>query len=191
MKGKDKSTLKMIILALFFVVIILVYFNSVGNKSSKPRTEKAKTEVEQLSSYDMLGAYPKTPRDVVKMHNRFFKLFYGEELTDDELYVLNQQVRYLYSEEILMLNDENENLLELKKSIERMSDKGYKYKSYQLPEASQIKTYIQDGKEMATLEVAVNIDMKDSIGCMYIQYVLVKEKDNWKILAWGESQMGK
>ena len=44
---------------------------------------------------------------------------------------------------------------------------------------------------MATLEVALNIYMRDSIGCMYIQYVLVKEKDNWKILAWGESQMGK
>ena len=42
-------------------------------------------EIEQLSNYNMVDNYPKTPRDVVKLHNRYFKLFYGKPLTDDEL----------------------------------------------------------------------------------------------------------
>lgn len=189
MNKKWKSTIKTVAIAAFFVAIFLIYFNSLGNKSSQPRSEKAKTEVEQLSSYDMLGNYPKTPRDVVKLHCRFFKIFYGEKLTDDELYILNQQVRYLYSSDLLALNNENANLINLKNSIEKMDEEGYLYKSFTLPEASQIKEYTQNGIEMATMEVTVTIDMEDTIGYLYVQYVLVKENDQWKIEAWGETMM--
>lgn len=191
MKKKSRSTIKTIILAVFFAGIFLVYFNSLGNKSSTPRTDKQKTEIEQLCTYDMLGNYPKTPRDVVKLHSRYFKAFYGEKLSDDELYELNQQVRYLYSDDLITLNDETINLQSLKNSIARMEEQKYKYKSYELPEASQIKTYTQDGVYMATMEVKITIDMEDSIGYLYMQYVLVKENDKWKIQAWGESQLGK
>ena len=34
------------------------------------------------------------------------------------------------------------------------------------------------------------VDTKDSGGYAYMQYVLVKENEQWKILAWGDSQMG-
>ena len=190
MKEKKASTLKTVVIAIFFVVIILVYFNSLSNDSSKKRTEKVKTELEQLSTYDMVNDYPKTARDVVKMHCRFFKMFYGETLTDDELYTMNQQIRYLYSEDLIDFNDETNNLTNLKKSIEKMKNEEYTYKSYVLPEASQIQYYTQNGVEMASMEVRVTVDMEDSIGYVYVQYVLVKENDQWKIQAWGESQMG-
>lgn len=193
MKEESKSTLKMVILAIFFIVIILIYFNSLGNKSSEPRSEKAETEVEQLSNYDMVGNYPKTPRDVVKLHNRYLEMFYGEEsVSDDELYILNQQVRNLYSSELLALNNENTNLQNLDNSIDKMKKEGYIYKTYELPEASQIIYYTQNGVEMATMEVTVTVDMEKekSMGYLYIQYVLVKENEQWKILAWGETKMG-
>lgn len=193
MKGENKSTLKMVILAIFFIAIILIYFNSLGNKSSEPRSEKAETEVEQLSNYDMVGNYPKTPRDVVKLHNRYLEMFYGEEsVSDDELYILNQQVRNLYSSELLALNNENTNLQNLDNSIDKMKKEGYIYKTYELPEASQIIYYTQNGVEMATMEVTVTVDMEKekSMGYLYIQYVLVKENEQWKILAWGETKMG-
>lgn len=190
MKEKKKSIIKTIFLAVFFDVIFLVYFNSLGNKSSIPRSDKQKTEIEQLCSYDMVEDYPKTPRDVVKLHSRYFKAFYGEKLSDDEIYALNQQVRCLYSKELIGLNEENINLQSLKNSISMMEEKGYKYKSYELPEASQIKTYTRDGIYMATLEVKITVDMEDSIGYLYMQYVLVKEDDRWKIQAWGESRLG-
>lgn len=193
MKEENKSTLKMVILAIFFIAIILIYFNSLGNKSSEPRSEKAETEVEQLSNYDMVGNYPKTPRDVVKLHNRYLEMFYGEDsVSDDELYILNQQVRNLYSSELLALNNENTNLQNLDNSIDKMKKEGYIYKTYELPEASQIIYYTQNGVEMATMEVTVTVDMEKekSMGYLYIQYVLVKENEQWKILAWGETKMG-
>ena len=60
---------------------------------------------------------------------------------------------------------------------------------YTLPEISQIKTYTKDGKNMATMEVEIALDTKEQKGYMYIQYVLVKENEQWKILAWGESKL--
>ncbi len=188
-KSKKTSGVKTIIIAVFLVGIVLFYFNYLSNKSSIDRTPAEETEIQQLMEHDMIGEYPKTPRDVVKLHSRYFKQFYGEELTDDELVVLNQQVRNLYASQLLELNPENDNLKALKKSIEGSKDE-YIYKSYVLPEVSQIEYYTQNGVEMATLEVQITVEMKKEMGYLYEQYVLVKENDQWKILAWGESEMG-
>ncbi len=188
-KNKKSSGIKTVVIAIFLVAIVLFYFNYLSNRSSIDRTPAEETELQQLMEHNMVGEYPKTPRDVVKLHCRYFKQFYGEELTDDELVVLNQQVRCLYSSDLLDVNPENDNLKALKKSIEASKDK-YIYKSYALPEASQIEYYTQNGVEMATLEVTITVETEDSMGYLYEQYVLVEENDQWKILAWGESQMG-
>jgi len=187
-KKDSGSTAKMILIAGFFVVIILLYFNHISNKASEVKEQNQETEIEQLADYNMKDDYPKTPRDVAKLHNRYFKLFYGKALKDEELVVLNQQVRCLYSEELLAYNEENDNLLQLKNNISEMKDKGYTYKLCELPESSQVEYYKQNGVEMATLEVRITLDMKDSMGYIYMQYVFVKENDKWKIKAWGESR---
>ncbi len=189
-KKNTLSSIKTAVIAIVLVVIVLIYFNHLSNKSSRERTERIETEVEQLINYDMLGEYPKTPRDVVKMHCRYFKIFYSESLSDDELVLLNQQVRHLYSKELLSYNPENINLNELKDNIEEMKKEKYSYRVYELPEASQIKEYTQNGVNMATMEITVTLDMDDSMGYMYIQYVLVEEDGKWKIQGWGESQLG-
>lgn len=189
-KKNTLSSIKTTVIALVLVIIVLVYFNHLSNKSSQERTKRVETEVEQLINYDMLGEYPKTPRDVVKMHCRYFKIFYSESLSDDELVLLNQQVRHLYSKELLSYNPENINLNELKDNIEEMKKEKYSYRVYELPEASQIKEYTQNGVNMATMEITVTLDMDDSMGYMYIQYVLVEEDGKWKIQGWGESRLG-
>lgn len=189
-KKKNSSGIKTVIIAIFLVAIVLFYFNHLSNKSSIERTKTQEDEIAQLMNYDMVGEYPKTPRDVVKLHNRYFKQFYGAELTDDELVVMNQQVRCLYSVDLLAINPENDVLVALKKSIEASKKDEYVYKSYQLPEASQIEYYTQNGVDMATLEVTITVQTEDSMGYLYEQYVLVDEGGQWKILAWGESKMG-
>ncbi len=189
-EGRSKgSNVKTIVVAVVLVGLVLFYFNHLSNKSSERRTEAVKTELELLMSYDMIGEYPKTPRDAVKLHCRYFEIFYSQDVKDEELVVLNQQVRKLYASELLAYNDENKNLTELKKNIEKTKDMGYEYRSYALPEASQIIYYTQDNVDMATLEVTVTMDTDEDLGYMFMQYVLVKENDQWKILAWGQSQL--
>ncbi len=190
-KQKLGISIKSVIVVILLIAIVLFYFNYLSNRSSEQKTQREIDELTALSEYDMITEYPKTPRDVVKLHCRFFKVFYGQKLTDDDLYILNQQIRHLYSTELLSYNSEPDTLKSLKKSIENMRSEKYEYKSFLLPEASQVKTYTQNGREMATMEVEITLDTKDSAGYLYLQYVLVKENEQWKILAWGESEFGK
>ena len=185
-KKKENSLLKNLILAFFFVGIILVYFNHLSNNASRKRTTSEKTDIETLVEYDMQGNYPKTPRDVVKLHCRYMKLFYSKKLEDIEIKELNSKVIGLYSSELMRINTE-ETIYAA--NIKDMKKEGYVYLMYTLPEISQIKTYTKDGKNMATMEVEIALDTKEQKGYMYIQYVLVKENEQWKILAWGESKL--
>lgn len=189
-KSKSGISIKSIVIAVLCIALILFYFNYLSDRSSKQKTQRQLDELAALSEHDMVNEYPKTARDVVKMHCRFFKVFYGQSLTDDDLYTLNKQIRYLYAVELLNYNSEDAMLKSLKSNIEKTSKEKYKYKSYILPEASQVKTYTQNGQEMATMEVQIMVDTKDASGYVFMQYVLVKENGQWKILAWGESRMG-
>lgn len=187
-QGKKRYNIKGIIIAILLVALVLYYFNYLSNQSSKRKTESEKAELEQLMEYNMSLDYPNTPRDVVKLHNRYFKLFYGQSLSDDELVVLNEKVRTLYSTELLAINAEITNLNGLKQNIKDMNDQGYVYKSYTLPEASQVQKFTRDGKEMASLEVAMTIGTKDGIAYRDVRYILIKENDQWKIYGWGDVQ---
>ncbi len=187
-QGKKRYNIKGIIIAILLGALVLYYFNYLSNQSSKRKTESEKAELEQLMEYNMSLDYPNTPRDVAKLHNRYFKLFYGQSLSDDELLVLNEKVRMLYSTELLAINTETSNLNSLKQNIKDMNEKGYVYKSYTLPEASQVQYFTRDGKEMASLVVAETIGTDDGIGYRDVKYILIKENDQWKIYGWGDVQ---
>lgn len=187
-QGKKRYNIKGIIIAVVLVALVLYYFNYLSNQSSKRKTESEKAELEQLMEYNMSLDYPNTPRDVAKLHNRYFKLFYGQSLSDDELVVLNEKVRTLYSAELLAINEEITNLNGLKQNIKDMNEQGYVYKSYILPEASQVQYFTRDGREMASLEVAMTIGTKDGIAYRDVRYILIKENDQWKIYGWGDVQ---
>lgn len=186
-KNSKLSDLKTVVLAIFFIVIFLVFFNSLSDRAGKERTKGTATEIELLMNYDLYGNYPKTPRDVAKLHNRYFEMLYGEGVTDEELVVMNQKIRGLYSSELLLYNDENANLNKLKDNIEAVAEAGYEYRSFELPEASQTEYYTQNGKEMATLEVKIVFDVEEGMEYMYVKYVMIQENGQWKIHVWGIS----
>ena len=115
-KNKKKEvTIKGIIIAVLLVVLVLWYFNHLSNRSSIRRSTSQKTEVEALMEYDMAAEYPKTPRDVAKLHNRYFKAFYGQKLADDEMDAMNKKVRQLYCTDLLVANPESDSLANLQK----------------------------------------------------------------------------
>lgn len=193
---KSKSSIKSTAIAIFFIVIVLMYFKHLVDTSNDRKVKNNSTEIDKLCEYDMVKDYPKTPRDVVKLHCRFFKAFYIGDvdaktrknyvLDDDKLAVLNHQIRSLYSSELLSINLESDSLVNLKNSINNMKKEGYSYKNYVIPEHSQVKYYTQNGVEMATLEVELVMGTTEERGYVYVQYVLVKEDGLWKILGWGD-----
>lgn len=185
---KREVTIKGIIIAVLLVVLVLGYFHHLSNRSSVKRNEAQKTEIETLMEYDMDTEYPKTPRDVAKLHNRYFKAFYSQELADEELDAMNRKIRTLYCKELLIANPESDSLAHLKKDIEDVKQQGYTYKMCELPEASQVEYFTKDGMDMAKLEVCITVNTGDKLGYFYRQYAMIKENEQWKIYGWTESQ---
>lgn len=189
-KKEKNSLIKTITLAVFFAAVILIYFASLTNRNSGVKHKPNKNEVNELLEYDMVNNYPKTARDAVKLHCRYSKLVYGNKISDKELDTVVHKMRYLYSEELLKYNPEQTALKNMKNDISKMEETGYTYRSYTLPEASQIQYYTQNDKEMATMEVSITMGNSNDVGYYYQQYVLVKENNQWKILGWADSQLG-
>ena len=183
-KARPASNLKTIIVSIFMVAIVLFYFSYLSNRSAKRRTENKKSELESLMEYDMNAEYPKTARDLAKLHCRYMKMIYTEKLSDEELDKLNRKMRMLYCSELLALNPESGSLDRMKKDIANTKEQKLEYKVYELPEASQVKKYVKDGKEMAQLEVRITMDTEEGKGYLYEEYVMIKEGDNWKIYGW-------
>lgn len=191
MRWDLKSNLKTIIIAMVLVISVLAYFNHLSNRSANRRTSNQKTELESVMDYDWANSYPTQPRDVVKLHSRFMKIVYTYNLSNKEIEKLNASIRNLYSKDLLAINPEEATLEELKASKKRLSNSGFSYKSYSLPEASQIKYFVNNNREMASLEVAITVDTDEKTrGNIYIEYILIKENEQWKIYGWGESQLG-
>ena len=186
---KKEVTIKGIVIAVLLVALVLWYFNQLNNRSSIKRGTSQQTEIEALMGYDMNQEYPKTPRDVAKLHNRYFKVLYGQKLTDEELDTMNGKIRSLYCMELLQANPEADSLDNLKKDIEAVKEQKYTYKMCELPEASQVEYFTRNGREMASLEVCITLNTGDKLGYFYRQYAMIKENDKWKIYGWTESQL--
>lgn len=189
-KKPIKNNLVFTVFAFVFILIILYGFNYLANHSNKRRNKATKDEIEQLMDYDMDADYPKTPRDAVKLYCRYMKQIYTMSPSEDELKAMNSKMFMMYSSELKMYNSEAGTLDKLKTSLEKMEKEGYKFKSYLLPEASQVVYYEREGKEMASMEVEMSVQMSgSSIGKYYEQFVLIKEDGKWRILAFGSSKM--
>ena len=187
-KKEYGSNTKTVIVAFFLVALVLFFFNQVSNRVNGRRSKETKDEISSLTNYDMAFDYPKTPRDVAKLHCRYQKLFYDKSFSDEELDALNKKARQLYCKQLLLMNPETTALSNLKKSIEDMKETGYSYKVFEMPEASQVKKFNKDGNEMAKLEVRITLSGDKDKGYLYVDYLLIKEDDQWKIYGWANSE---
>lgn len=183
-----KSNIKTTIIVMILGAIILFYFNYLNNKVGKKDTTSL-DEIEKMTEYDMENEYPKTPRDVAKLHSRYTKLFYGKsEISDKNLKKLVEMVRKIYCNEMNIMNTEEAHYNSLKADIKEYNERKVYVATYQLPEASQVKYFTKDGIEYATLEVEFTIVTEKERGYYYQSYVLIKEDDKWKIYGWSDNK---
>lgn len=187
MSKKNNSIIKTVTVVVFFAALILIFFNIVSRRNASTKDKANKTEIEELTSLDIEENYPNSARDVVKLHCRYSKLIYGNEIDDETLGVISDKMRELYSTALLSFNPEDTAVQSMKDNIAKMKEEGYTYKAYTLPEDSQISYYTQNGVDMASMQVTITMGTKEDTGYYYRQYILVKENSRWKIYGWGEA----
>lgn len=171
-----------ILIVLGLIIVFAIYLKLTGQKSNQ--TEQYPTELELLMQQDLSQNYPKTPRDVVKMHRRILKVLYNEKLKDEEISTLNDHNRKLMSVELLLSNSEEQQLQQLQEEMQRFKDDGKIFISYTIQSADSIQVVNQDGKDYTTVDVVCTIKQGNSSRDIQEQYLLVKEQDQWKILGW-------
>ncbi len=184
---KIKFNPKTLIIGLLLLGLIGFYAGSLGKRTNKIKDSADKETIQELAEYDMNKKYPVTVGDVLKLHNRYMEAYYSLDIDDDDLTDMNKNVRHLYSAELLSYNSENDMLISLKKDIEVKKSEDYVMKGYDMPSASDIAFYTQDGKELATAIVKQTWSLDGEVGYLPVQYVLIKENGQWKIYAWGNT----
>lgn len=176
-----------IILVLAAVVVLGVYLHLTNqSKNSEQQAEENLTETEALKNYDLANQYPKQARDVVKLYCRYLKCMYNERLSEEELELLNTQVRELYSEALLAENDETIQFSKLQQDVEGFRSAGKIFIGYTIDVEENVKYSSMEGAEYAIVNATCNIKEDGSTNALQVEYLLVKENDQWKIVGWQE-----
>lgn len=182
---KDQNIRFIIILILAAVVVLAVYIRLTNqSRNSNQQAEENLTETEILKMYDLTNQYPKTVRDVVKMHCRYFKCMYNEELEEEEYRTLNSQVRQLYAQELLNENVESEQFADLLTEVEDFHTANKIFISYTIDAEENVQYSEVDGVEYAIVFVNYNIKEGTVTDSQQEEYLLIKENGQWKILGW-------
>ena len=185
-----------IVLLIFIAAVIIGAFAFIANRTPKTPEEATEvTEQAELMNLNITSNYPSTPREVLKLYNRYMLCLYGTEgsgLTEDQVYALGRKMREMYDEELLASNPEDANLSSLSREIA----------VFRSDEKVMIQANVCDSNEVEY------IDIKGASGALaetsyfvkqgskefsrtYQQFLLRKdESGNWKILGFANVNGG-
>lgn len=182
---KKRSVKGFTTIVLLVMIIGLAYFTYLNSTVNDRQEISERTETEKLLKYDFENDYPKTVRETVKLHCRYLKSAYNNAFTEEELFIVNQNTRQLFDEELLQHNAEDKQLQGLKDEIQLYADSKQKFASYSLAEASQVKYNTENDNEYAKIKVTISINKGSGVISEDEEYILRKDENGrWKILGW-------
>lgn len=192
MKKKRGGIIVLVLMALAVIgIFVVLAFRE--PKNVEQATEIS--EVEALLNTDILANYPATPREVMKLYNRYMLVLYGvdsEKLTDEQIKRLGQNMRVLYDEELLESNPEEMHIANLQRELN----------AFQVNKKVMIQANVADSNEVdyieineksgATVEVSYFIKKgTQDFTRTHQQYLLRKDaQGNWKILNYSKINGG-
>ncbi len=191
MKGcdgmKKAKNFRGIILVILVIALGVTVYTYSLNKGTFTSTEKNSDvdEAGKLASRNLETDYPNTPRKVIEYYSQIMKCFYGGELKEETLEKLVQQTRFLYDEELLAQNSEEDSLKKTKDYIDEFRTNNNKITEYIIEDSKDIEYYTKDDASYAIVTTVYFTRDKSGASKTYEDYLLRKDKDgNWKILGW-------
>ena len=116
-KAKKPISTIFTFISIIAVILVMIYVNQTRQANKQKETSlEILSEVEKLLEMDLDNDYPKTPRDVAKLHGDMTRLLYSG-LEDGEIKNLAIKIRDLYDEEFLSKNPEEQYLTNLYSDI--------------------------------------------------------------------------
>ena len=177
-----------VILLIIIAVLIIGAFAVVAYRTPKTAEEATEvTELAELMSKNIAANYPATPREVLKLYNRYMLCLYGvegSELTDDEVRALGRKMRELYDEELLAANLEETHLQNLLQEIVAFRNDEKVMIQANVCDSNEVDYIDVDGASGALLEASYFVKKgSKEFSRTYQQFLLRKDANgNWKIL---------
>ncbi len=105
------SSTKKILLSLIFLAAVIVggfcYFTFRPHPNADYVTDVS--ELDKLLTLKVESTYPSTPREVLKMYNRYLVAIYNEDLNDSQIRTLLEKQRVFYDNGLLSVNSFDSN----------------------------------------------------------------------------------
>ena len=177
-----------VILLILIAVLIVGAFALVAFRTPKTAEEATEvTEKGELMSRNIESNYPSTPREVMKLYNRYMLCLYGvesSELKDDEVRALGRKMRQMYDEELLEANPEESHLLSLSQEIATFRNDEKVMIQANICDSNEVDYIDVDGASGALLEASYFVKKgTKEFTRTYQQFLLRKDdRGNWKIL---------
>jgi len=188
MDAKKKSSpvgtiIFVVILAALIIGIYLMITRSRKDDTSEIPAEL--TEAETLIKKDLYSDYPATPREVLKLYCRLTKCLYNDELTDDQIKKLVQQVRLLYSSELLANNSEEDQIALIKGDIAEYRKENKIIYSYTIDTSANSETIDTKAGKTTLIKLYFTLRSGSAMARAYEEFSLYLGSDSrWRIAGW-------
>ena len=177
-----------VIVLILMAVLVIGAFAFVAYRTPKTAEEATEvTEKAELMSRNIAANYPSTPREVMKLYNRYMLCLYGvdsSELTDDEVRALGRKLREMFDDELLEENPEEVHLLSLSQEIAAFRTDEKVMIQTNVCDSNEVDYIDVDGASGALLESSYFVKKgTKEFSRTYQQFLLRKDKNgNWRIL---------
>lgn len=174
-----KSARVLIGITLMIVIVVIFYTTNVVKNSPKNLSV-----YDTLMSYDFENNYPDNPSDIIVLNNKIIKYLYSDEITKEQIEDIALLQKNLFSQKLIDLNPENEQLETLKQQIKLLKEDKIKIMDIKdnPPEYDEKTNFICTIKSLIYMTKGGNV---------YRTYTIIKEQNKfWKIYSWEDSADG-
>lgn len=165
------------------VVIAIIFVFARHKNEDKSTVNTNTTEVEKLSAKDLELGYPETPTEVLKLFGRLNQCMYNTSMSEEEFGQLLEQMRTLYSSQLLEQNPLEEQRKNMKAEVDGFTSSKKRIVNYTVDKNSSVQYKKVNGQECAYAQLAYFMSENDKYSKTFQEYVLINENNQWKILA--------
>lgn len=187
MKKKTKNNPIIIIVTMVIITALVIgaFFYLRDKAAKKELALKEKSEITKLLSLDLDKDYPGNAREVLKLHHRFMKCYYNEELTDEELKGLALQNQKLYDDELLEKNPIDDYVKSLKAEIKSYQEAKRRIVNDKIQDFADAERLVKGGYNFCNLLTSYFMK-EDKAHITVNQKFFLRESEDgrWKILFW-------
>jgi Na+-transporting NADH:ubiquinone oxidoreductase subunit NqrC len=178
-----KKVIRILVAVLCVAAVCGAFYFLKQRTDSAQNKEEDLTEVQKLITKKLDENYPATPREVVKLYNRFITCFYKDDYTQDELTQMADQVWLLLDEELQAENPKETYLASLEEDIADYASRNRYIASSSVSDSADVEEKTIDGDKIAYVTSSYFVREGSSYERTYQEYVLRKDSDgNWKIM---------